>query len=384
MTLTVHRLLLRAAPLPRFALLALCLAPLVAGCGRGNAQVTDTAMRTDAPAPILIAQEDLAVLHTTLRTSATVITGSVQPERRADLRAEMSALVLQVLRDNGEQVKKGELLVRLDDAALRAGQTAADESTRVAEQALAQAQRQYQRLQRLRGLGLASTQELEEAAIRRNDAHAELAATSARAAQAHQQLQHTEVRAPFDGITSERRVSPGDTVQIGKELIKVLDPASMQVEGFVSAERIGAVRVGQAVSLELNGERRQLAGTIRRIDPAANPVTRQVAVLVGFDNRLVAPLGGLSARGRIEGEQAAALSIKASAVVREGDQTYAWRVQGDVVHKVALVLGAPDPRSGYCAVSSGLADGDTVIRRPVSALRDGQKVVMTRAIAPPA
>ena len=50
------------------------------------------------------------------------------------------------------------------------------------------------------------------------------------------------VRAPFDGIVSDRRVSAGDTAQVGKELVKVIDPASLRFEGFVSAESIGTVQ----------------------------------------------------------------------------------------------------------------------------------------------
>jgi multidrug resistance efflux pump len=60
--------------------------------------------------------------------------------------------------------------------------------------------------------------------------------------QARQQLQRTEVRAPFDGVVSERKVSAGDTAQIGKELVKVIDPTSMRFEGLVSADKVTSVR----------------------------------------------------------------------------------------------------------------------------------------------
>ena len=78
-----------------------------------------------------------------------VITGSVQPEKRADLRAEVSAVVMQVLKDNGEAVKRGDLLVRLDDTAIRESLQSADASARAAAQAFEQAERQVQRLKTL-------------------------------------------------------------------------------------------------------------------------------------------------------------------------------------------------------------------------------------------
>ncbi|MGS0758288.1 efflux RND transporter periplasmic adaptor subunit, partial [Roseateles sp. GG27B] len=96
--------------------------------------------------PLLIAPEDFRVLSQAAYAFGPVITGSVQPEKRADLRAEVSAVVLQVAKENGEAVKRGDLLVRLDDTSIRDLLAAADESARVSEQSFQQAERQFQRL----------------------------------------------------------------------------------------------------------------------------------------------------------------------------------------------------------------------------------------------
>ncbi len=369
----------------QFSLLALSLATVLAGCARSHAQPSNNAGQAAANEPLQIAQEDVVLVQRNELAAGVVITGTVQPERRADLRAEMSSLVLQVLRENGEHVKKGDLLVRLDDTAVRDNLASADEAARIAGLALAQFDRQVQRVRRLHGMGLASMQEVEEAEIRHGGAQGELAAAKARAAQARQLLQRTEVRAPFDGITSERKVSPGDTAQVGKELIKVLDPASMRLEGLVSADRIGSVKVGQAVDFQINAyPARHWHGRIRRVDPAASAATRQVAVLVEFDNDQATPVAGLYAEGRIDAAGATALSIKGSALVHEGGQDYAWCVRDAVLHRVALQLGEPDPRNGHVAVRAGLAEGDTIIRRPGAGLREGQKVVVTATGQPSA
>ena len=178
-------------------------------------------------------------MNASARAAGPVITGSLQPERRADLRAEVSAVVLQVLKENGEPVRAGDLLVRLDDTAIRDSLASADEAVRAAAQAFEQAERQFQRLKTLQAQGMASTQALEDAEIRRNNAQSDLVGgASARVVQARQQLQRTEVRAPFDGVVSERKVSAGDTAQVGKELLKVIDPRSMRFEGLVSADRM--------------------------------------------------------------------------------------------------------------------------------------------------
>ena len=101
---------------------------------------------------------------------------------------------------------------------------------------------------------------------------------------ARQQLERTEVRAPFDGIVSDRKVSAGDTAQVGKELLKVIDPTSLRFEGLVSADSIGEVQAGQQVWFRIHGfDDREFTGKVMRVNPSANATTRQVEVLVAFD-----------------------------------------------------------------------------------------------------
>lgn len=366
----------------RRALLGLVITATLVACGDGKSGSANQSAATRKEVTLLIAPEDLITLHSDTLSSGPSITGTVQPERRADLRAEVSAVVVQVLKENGDRVKRGDLLVRLDDTAIRDSLGSAQEATRAANQAFDQAQRQLQRLQTLRGSGMASAQQLEDAEVRRNSAQSDLAAAKTRSAQAAQQLQRTLARAPFDGIVSERKVSAGDTAQVGKELLKVIDPTSMRFEGLVSADRIGDIKVGQTVNFRVNGYGAQeFVGKVARLNPAANATTRQVEVLVSFGNGKQPGVSGLYAEGRIESTSVAALMIPASALVRDGDTAWAWRVADGKLHKQVLVMGERDPRRGDFVVKSGLAAGDKVLRSPGSNLKDGQKTEMAAPLA---
>lgn len=329
-----------------------------------------------APAgPLLISAEDVHTVRNSALTSGPAITGSVQPERRADLRSEVQAVVLQVLKENGDAVRRGDLLVRMDDTAIRDALASADAAARAAVQSLDQASRQLERMKTLRGSGMTSAQALDDAEGRRNAAQSEVEAAKTRVALARQQLTRTEVRAPFDGVVSDRKVSAGDTAQMGKELLKVMDPASMRFEGLVSADTIGSVRAGQPVSFRVNGYGDQeFAGKVRRVNPAANVTTRQVEVLVDFTGEKQPKLAGLYAEGRVETESTHSLTLPATAVVRDGDATTAWKVGGDKLQKVKLAVGERDPRSGEFVVKGGLAEGDRVIRYPTAMLKDGQAI----------
>jgi len=359
--------------MPRISLL-LALALALAGCGKGPADAQKGA--AGAPAqPLLISAEDVHTVRNAALASGPSITGSIQPERRADLRAEVPAIVMQVLKENGDTVRRGDLLVRLDDTAIRDGLASAEAAARASGQALEQAERQHERMKTLRGSGMASAQALDDAEARRNNSQSDVEAAKARAVVARQQLARTEVRAPFDGVVTDRKVSAGDTTQIGKELLKVIDPASMRLEALVSADHVGEVRAGQAVHFRVNGYGEQeFAGKVRRVNPSANPTTRQVEVLVDLVGDKQPRLAGLYAEGRVETASAASLTLPATAVVRDGDKALAWRVKDNKLQRATLSVGDRDPRTGDIIVKSGVAEGDRVIRYPTALLKDGQTV----------
>ncbi|HQZ45376.1 MAG TPA: efflux RND transporter periplasmic adaptor subunit [Usitatibacteraceae bacterium] len=362
--------------------LVLVLAIALAACGKG-AEAPQKGANAATAQPLLLAAEDVHTVANTALTSGPVITGSVQPEQRADLRAEVSAIVLQVFKENGDPVRRGDLLARLDDTAFRDSLASAEAASRAAAQAFEQAERQFQRMKTLRGSGMASAQQLEDAEVRRNNSQSDLEAAKTRVVLARQQLQRTEVRAPFHGIVSDRKVSAGDTAQVGKELVKVIDPASMRFEGLVSADHIGEVRAGQGVSFRVNGyPDDEFTGKVRRVNPAANPTTRQVEVLVDFTGTKQPRLAGLYAEGRLETVMTTSLTLPATALVRDGDKTSAWRVRDGKLQKVSIGLGERDPRSGDFLLKTGLAEGDRVIRHPSTLLKDGQLVQASAPAAP--
>ncbi len=358
--------------------LALATAMLLAAC---SPKAADPAAAKKEPPSLLLAAEDLRTVGNSQLASGPVITGSLEPERRADLRAEVAAVVLQVLKDNGEPVRTGDLLVRLDDTAIRDSLTSAEEAERAAAQAFDQAERQVQRQKTLQAQGMTSMQALEDAEVRRNSAQSELVAARARVVAARQQLRRTEVRAPFEGVVSDRKVSSGDTAQIGKELVKVIDPRSMRFEGLVSADRMHELKLGQTATFRVNGfPQAQFTGKVKRIDAAANATTRQVSVTVVFDQPAQAPrVAGLFAEGRIETGTRTLLTVPEASLVRNGDQAVVWRVQGDRLAKVPVKLGERDERSGDYPVLQGLAEGDRILRNPSGSLADGQKLEFAAA-----
>jgi membrane fusion protein (multidrug efflux system) len=362
----------------RHSLPVVVLACLLAACGKGGSEAPAAAAAQPGPAAsaptLLLAPEDVRTVTAGDHALGPVITGSIQPERRADLRAEVSAVVLQVAKDNGEAVRKGDLLVRLDDTAIRDSLASAEEAARASGQSFEQAERQFQRLRTLQLQGMSSIQAMEDSEIRRNNAQSDLVAARSRVVAARQQMQRTAVRAPFDGVVSDRKVSAGDTAAIGKELLKVIDPASMRFEGLVSADRMHEIRTGQAVAFRVNGfGATDFTGTVKRVDAAANAATRQVEVLVALPPGQAPRIAGLYAEGQIASGVQRALMLPEASLVKEGDAAFVWRVAGNKVNKIKVQLGERDMRRGEYVVLAGLAEGEQILRNPGSTLVDGQK-----------
>lgn len=155
----------------RTSLLALAVAAALVACGKSakepekgaagaaasaTAQGGDKDAKKEPEVVLQMAPEDVLAIESNALASGPVITGSIQPERRADLRAEVGAVVLQVLKENGEAVKKGDVLVRLDETSIRDSLTSAEEASRAAQQSLAQAERMHERNTTLRASGMVS------------------------------------------------------------------------------------------------------------------------------------------------------------------------------------------------------------------------------------
>lgn len=353
--------------------------PAAAGADKAAsaaAAVAALAASAAATAPVLLLSGvDVRTVTPGRLVSGPVITGALQPERRAELRAELAAVVMQVLKDNGEPVQAGELLVRLDDTTLREGLSSAEEAVRAGSQALEQAERSANRLRTLQAQGMVSVQALEDAEQRRVAVNSELVAARARLATARQQLRRSEVRAPFAGVLSERKVSVGDTAAVGKELAKVIDPRSMRFDGQVSADRMQEIKPGQSVSFRVNGHTPDVfTGKVTRLDATANASTRQVEVQVAFANPASAPrVAGLFAEGVIETGGTPVLMLGESALVRTGEAVHVWKLGTQSIQRQAVKVGPRDARSGEWPVLAGLSTGDRVLRNPGSNLRDGQR-----------
>jgi RND family efflux transporter MFP subunit len=280
----------------------------------------------------------------------------------------------------GDAVKKGQVLARIEQAAQADAYASSSTGVSVAEQDAALAQKQADRAQKLLEAGAMTVTEHELAQNAAVSAQARLADAKARLAASRQQLDGATVRAPFDGVVSQRSVNHGDVVAPGSPLFSVIDPSSMRLTASVPGEEVGNLAVGKEVNFEVRGYGAQkFTGTLERIAPAADPTTRQVTVLVSIPNPGGRLIAGLFAEGRVATEKREGLIVPFSAVDTAGTKPRVLRVDNDQVAVVEVTPGLRDERGERLEITSGLAAGDLVLIGPARLLTAGTKVAVASA-----
>ena len=206
-------------------------------------------------------------------------------ERQATVRAQLARLDRLAERRRGTNGGKGAVIARIEARDLRDAAGSAESAVKSAENAFKVAQSEAARTASLVKAGALADRDLELAQNAVETAQAQLAAARARLTSAQQELGDTTIRAPISGIVSERPANVGDVVSTGAPIATIIDPSSMRLEASVPAEELAPCASARPVEFEVRGYPGQtFSGRIERINPVADPVTRQVSIIVTVPN----------------------------------------------------------------------------------------------------
>lgn len=355
----------------KFLLLSLLLFTLAAftACGR-NREVA-------ASAPEIVRDVQVATVQEQTVPDTFTAVGTVRSWRTAPLSAQVMGYITAVNAHEGDLVHQGQVLVTISDvqpkAAVdqaQAAVSAADHELAAAESELALAQSTFQRLQTLYDKKSLSAQEYDEgrtrlqsAEARRDTARAGRAQAAASLEQARTVLDYSRVRAPFDGVVTERRVDPGALASPGMPLLTVDASGQYRLEATVDERDLKFVRSGQAVQVSMDAiDGQPLAGKVSQIVPAADPASRSFVVKVDLPaNRNLK--SGMFGRAAFPRGTRKAVSIPASAITDRGQLQSVYVVGADNIAGLRFVtLGAAQQETRE--VLSGLTAGETIVAAP--------------------
>lgn len=372
----------------------LCLLVVLAGCRGGP----DAAAQGPPPGagpgqgPSPVVEVVLAERGALTRTMA--FTGEVLADRMVELTPLESGQLVDVSVDEGETVRAGAVLARLDDDVQDRRRREADAARRAAQAQVAQAvaerdrhAREVERRRRLQARDALPRAELEALEDQMATLEAAVAAAQAREAEAstalgsrRTDLERRRVVAPFDGLVVRRLRDPGAAVSAQQPVVVLVDPSSLEFVAQVPEHRLSEVEVGARASIALDAAPEQrIEATLRRIGSLVDRDSRTVELRFGLEEGPVAIRHGMFGRGRMTLEQREASVLVPDEAVHEGRgegaasevwvvrEARAEKREVEVIHRL----------EGRVAVR-GVDEGEQVIVSPVMRLQDGQSV-RTRA-----
>jgi RND family efflux transporter MFP subunit len=180
-------------------------------------------------------------------------------------------------------------------------------------------------------------------------------------------------------------VSEGEAVNVGQALFTVVDARTLELAGQVPAAQAIGIRAGMAVEFTIDGiGGRVFHGTVARVEPTADPATRQVGVYVRLPNADRGLVGGLFATGRIiTGSTSQAVVIPVAALREEGGQPFVWLVRDGLTVKQPVTPGVRDEARGVVQIVDGLEGGEQLIATPGEVV-EGMEVRVEGSAAPTA
>jgi membrane fusion protein, multidrug efflux system len=363
-------------------LLSLAALGAVNACSKGDKASAAETAKTET---MMVGPENIAVAANGSIMTGPSISGTLQPDREAVLRAQVAGSVLQTYADQGQAVNAGTVLARIDASGIQDAYTSARAGLISARNAADVAGKDLARNEKLLAAGAIAERDIDQSRRASIAAQAALEDANSRLASAEKAYRSTTVTAPFSGVVSERPVSSGDVVQPGSALFTVVDPSSMRLEASVPAEQLASIRIGVPVNFTVSGyPGRQFVGRITRINPTADPTTRQVRIYVSIPNEGRALVGGLFANGRMSTATKTGLVVPQSAVDVRGSIPSVLRVRQGKAEKVPVQIGLTDKTSETIEVLSGLQPGDTLLLGAAQGITPGTLIRISAPTGSPA
>ncbi|WP_150286419.1 efflux RND transporter periplasmic adaptor subunit [Rhabdaerophilum calidifontis] len=330
--------------------------------------------------PVLV---EVATLATGAIVETTEAVGTIRAYESVALTAKVSGIVDRISFEEGQSVKAGDELVRLDVAERRADLEAARAAIATARAKREETMQKLQRALALRQTGAGTEAQVADLTAQVKTAETDVVAAEARERSAAARLDDLILRAPFEGRVGLRQVSLGAAVD-SKVTITTLDDISrMRLDFAVPETLIARIAVGSPVAAEsVAFPGRAFSGTVSVIDTRIDTVTRaaRVTAVIPNPDQALKPGMFMTVRLRVATRENAVLAPE-EAIVAEGPRQIAFRVRDGRVERRVVTIG--QRQDGKVEILDGLAAGDVIVVRGVQRVRQGVPVQTRPAFGPP-
>ena len=334
--------------------------------------------------------ETTSAVMTSPSQASAVLTASgyVVAQQRAAVASKGAGRLVYLGVEEGDRVKKGQILARIEDADMVAGLDRARANLELAQAEYDDAERTFRRVQSLFDQDLASQAEIDAATSRLARIRAGIAAARATVTEAEVALENTRIRAPFDGTVLTKDADIGEVVapfaasaMSRGAVVTMADMKSLQVEADVSESNITRVSAGQPCEIVLDSyPEKRYRGTVYKIVPTADRAKATVLTKVAFLDRDDRVLPEMSAKVTFlaKGSDTAnvgvppRLTVTASAIASRNGQSVVFVIRDGQVTETPVTTGATI--GNRVEITAGLAQGDRLVDRPDASLATGHSV----------
>jgi membrane fusion protein (multidrug efflux system) len=292
--------------------------------------------------------------------------GTLFSDESVIIRPEVAGKITEIRFNEGQAIRKGAVVLRMDDAIARATVDQALASLNLSKTEADRADELYRQ-----GSGSARA---------RDQARAKLLADEASVTLARAQLAKLELNAPFDGVLGLRRVSVGDVVQAGKDIVNLEAIETLKLDFRVPELYLPAVKVGQTLNVVVDAvPDRKFAGTVFAIDPLVDVNGRSINVRARVPNKDDALRPGLFARVNLTlTTRENSILVPEQAMVAVGVDQFVFKVVDGKVARVKVRTG--ERRAAKVEILDGLAPGDVIVTAGHLKIRDGAPVTVVPAV----
>ncbi len=314
-----------------------------------------------APARAPIAVETTTLAPTLLQQRLNAV-GSLVSEESVMLRPEVAGRIREIRFTEGQGVKKGDTLIRLDDDIARA-------ELQQAQANYALARSKHQRATELQRQGFISAQGRDEA----NNA---LQVERANVALAQAKFDKTSILAPFAGEIGLRNVSVGDYITAGQDLVTLQAIQRLKVDFRIPEIYLSRITPGQKLTIMLDAiPGRTWQAQVAAISPLVDVGGRALVMRALVDNADGTLRPGMFARVNVLLSEANVLMVPETALVPRGSGQYVYRVQDGIAHEIEVQVGTR--REGMVEVTGGLTAGDQIVTAGLQKIQNGSRVSAT-------
>ena len=325
------------------------------------------------------------------------VVGSLTAKFGADVKSEYLGIVTDVYVNEWVRVKKGAPLAKIDTREMEIIAQRARAAVEMAKAGLLQsevagkrADREYERLLKLKEVGLVTQQSLDDGQTEKEAAAARIEAARAQLRAAEEDFQHTRtrlskttIRSPMDGIVSSRGANVGDMageMASQKILFRIIDPRILELTVTVPSAEMEIVRVDQPLNFSTDAfPGKMFTGRVMFINPIVNEGDRSVKVIAEVENSSEQLKAGLYVKGRIlTGKRTGVLRVPRTALLIwnvEGRKGDLFIVNGEIANR--RTIGTGSVMGDFVEVISGLQAGEQVITRGGFNVKDGDRIRVT-------